>query len=180
MSTSSGARGQRVGVGLSVAALMLSGSVSAVRLPTQQAWLCSAVSAGTESEPGALRLDTSVGQNAVFASGTFAYPVEESRLSIGDLRDLSGLTASQVARLFGVSRRSVNHWLAGKAMAVQHEERLSVLLSTIMSLPGASPDERRAELLDSSGGPSVFHQLLAQVPSDSILQVNPLDPSEQF
>ena len=162
------------------AALMLSGSVSAVTLPTQQAWLCPAVSGGAQSVPGGLRLDTSVGQTPLFASDTFAYPVEESRLSIGDLRDLSGLTASQVARLFGVSRRSVNHWLAGKPMAVQHEERLSMLLSTITSLPGTSPDERRAELLDSSGGPSVFHQLLAQVPNDSILQVNPLDASEQF
>lgn len=180
MTTTTGARGQRLGIGIGLAALMFSGSVSAVRLPTRQEWLCPSVSIGSEWLPGTIRSDSSTGLDSVLTAGTFVQVLEEPRFSIGDLRDLSGLTASQVARLFGVSRRSINHWLAGKPMAAQHEERFSLLLSTVRGLPGASPDERRAVLLDSSSGPSLFHQMLAQAPVDAVLQVNPLDPSEQF
>jgi len=37
------------------------------------------------------------------------------------LRDCSGLRAQQLARLFGVSRRSVNHWFSGKPKSGEHE-----------------------------------------------------------
>ena len=93
---------------------------------------------------------------------------------------MSGLTASQVARLFGVSRRSVNNWIAGKPMAPHHEERLSQLVAIVRGVEGTTPDERRAALLDSSAGRSIFHQILEQSPTAESLQVNPLSPSEQF
>ena len=80
---------------------------------------------------------------------------------IAELRALTGLTTDQVGRLFGVSRRSVHNWINGNAMAPQHEERAAKILSIVHALPGATPTERRAALLDSTHGTSLFHQLVA-------------------
>ena len=82
--------------------------------------------------------------------------------SISELRALSGLTADQVGRLLGVSRRSVQNWIAGNAMAGLHEEQVSRLLSIVLALPGSTAEARRAALLDSSKGESLFHKLLAE------------------
>lgn len=104
----------------------------------------------------------------------------DTALGVAELRETSGLTASQIARLFGVSRRSVNNWFVGRPMSSVHEERLSQLLATVRSLSGRNSMEKRAELLASAEGPSIFHQLLAEAPSETVLQVNPLRPREQF
>ena len=82
--------------------------------------------------------------------------------AITELRAASGLTTEQVARLLGVTRRTVHNWINGNAMAAQHEERLSRLLALVQALPGATPAERRTALLDSSGGESLFHRLLGE------------------
>ena len=179
MTTTTGTRTQAIGIGLGVA-IIFTGSVSAIRQPNPSDWYYPPVSVAAEQVPGSLRIETSRGQDSIFLTGAFATPARISDLSIGDLRDLSGLTASQVARLFGVSRRSVNHWLAGKPMAPQHEERLSFLLATVQGLSGDTPDERRSVLLGSSNGMSLFHQLVQQAPAAATLQVNPISPSEQF
>lgn len=100
--------------------------------------------------------------------------------SISRLRVLSGLTADQVGRLLGVSRRSVQNWVAGNAMALQHEEQVSRLLSIIQSLPGSTADERRAALLDSRSGQSLFQQLLAQRGDASRVQTRPLSVGERI
>lgn len=97
---------------------------------------------------------------------------------ISELRALTGLTTDQVSRLFGVSRRSVHNWIRGCAMSLQHEERAAKLLAIVQVLPGSTPAERRAKLLDSSRGSSLFHQLVAaraqgerlQVPGVSVLE----------
>lgn len=179
MITTTGSRTQAIGIGLGVA-IIFTGSVNAIRQPNPSDWYYPPVSAAADQVPGGLRLETSSGQNSIFLTGAFASPAQISDFSISDLRDISGLTASQVARLFGVSRRSVNHWLAGKPMAPQHEERLSLLLTAIQGLPGDTPDDRRSVLLNSANGMSLFHQLVQQAPTPATLQVNPLDPSEQF
>jgi DNA-binding transcriptional regulator YiaG len=82
--------------------------------------------------------------------------------TISELRALSGLTADQVGRLLDVSRRTVQNWIAGNTMAIQHEEQVSRLMSVVQSLPGSTSDERRAALLDSSNGESLFQKLLHQ------------------
>lgn len=122
-------------------------------------------------------LGTSTGQSFT------TLPVAGSRTpaeSISALRALSGLTADQVGRLFGVSRRSVQNWVAGNAMAVQHEEQVSRALSVIQALPGSTPDERRGALLDSSNGESLFHKLLAQRADASRVQGRPLSVVERI
>lgn len=93
--------------------------------------------------------------------------------SVAQLRDTSGLTADQLGRLFGVSRRSIQNWIAGGAMASQHQERLSFLLTAVAEL-GDSPENRRASLLSSSNGMSLFHRLVGQTPSDAVIQASSL------
>lgn len=90
---------------------------------------------------------------------------------IAMLRDSTGLTASQIGRLFGVSRRSVNNWLAGRPMAPDHEESLALIVTAVRELPGDSPDEKRLALFDSSSGASLFHRLAHAKPGSVVLQV---------
>jgi DNA-binding transcriptional regulator YiaG len=129
---------------------------------------------------GVMRKDTSVGRCLIFTNGSVLKTPAQRPQSITELRDLSGLTAGQVGRLFGVSRRSINHWMAGKVMSPVHEERLSRLLLIVRGLQGSTPEERRARLLDSSAGPSLFHELVAQVTPAERLQVSPISSSSRF
>lgn len=91
--------------------------------------------------------------------------------SVFHLREISDLTAEQLARLFGVSRRSVQSWIGGAPMAAVHEERLSRLTAVIGAV-GNTPDERRQRLLSSPGRMSLFHQLITELDEEEIL-----DPS---
>jgi transcriptional regulator with XRE-family HTH domain len=93
-----------------------------------------------------------------------------SDFSVTMLRDLSGLTANQLGSLFGVSRRSINNWMAGAPMAPHHSARLQKLREVILQLTASTPIERKTELLDSSKGMSLFHQLVSQIPSGAIIQ----------
>jgi DNA-binding transcriptional regulator YiaG len=99
---------------------------------------------------------------------------------IAELRALTGLTTDQVGRLFGVSRRSVHNWINGNAMAPQHEERAAKILSIVRVLPGNSPTERRAALLDSSRGMSLFHELVGSRGEGMRLQISGLSARERI
>lgn len=77
---------------------------------------------------------------------------------VAKLKAESGLTADQLGRLLGVSRRSIHNWAAGSAIAPLHEEKVRELGALVFSLPADTPDERRQLLLDSSNGTSLFRQ----------------------
>jgi hypothetical protein len=81
---------------------------------------------------------------------------------VANLKAESGLTADQLGRLLGVSRRSIHNWAAGTVIAPAHEERLRDLERLVFSLPAHSPEERRRLLLESSNGPSIFRQFAAK------------------
>jgi hypothetical protein len=95
------------------------------------------------------------------------------------LRDSSGLSAQQLARLFGVSRRSINHWLSGKPMADEHATRLGRLETAVAQLPAGTGIERRRALLAGDGGPSLYQKLCAEVRSPDPLQGVGLTVDEQ-
>ena len=84
------------------------------------------------------------------------------------LRELSNLTADQIARLFNVSRRSIQNWISGAPMAAVHEVRLSRLTSIINAV-GFSPDERRKNLFKSTDGMSIYHQLIREIEDEPII-----------
>ena len=87
------------------------------------------------------------------------------------IRAMSGLTTDQVGRLFGVSRRSIHNWMNGHAMAARHAEQAQRIFATLAALPASTPGERRATLLASSSGESLFQQLLKQRNEAALLQV---------
>lgn len=99
--------------------------------------------------------------------------------TIAQLRKDSGLTATQIGRLFGVSRRSVQNWIAEAPMAPQHQERLSVVLSQILPL-GTTPEDRRKRLLSSSNGTSLFHRLVNEIPKDVVMQTHALSVGDRL
>ena len=81
---------------------------------------------------------------------------------VAALKSESGLTADQLGRLLGVSRRSIHNWASGSAIASGHEEKLRELYSLVFSIPAITPDERKSVLLDSSSGPSLFKQFASR------------------
>lgn len=89
--------------------------------------------------------------------------------TVSGLRVVSGLTADQIARLFGVSRRTIQNWVAGGAMASGHEERLAHLYAVVLA-NGQTPEERRKKLLSSAGGMSIFHQLIGELQRGAVLE----------
>ena len=80
------------------------------------------------------------------------------------LLDESGLTVSQVGRAVGVSARTVHHWTAGAEPSGSAAERLLALRQLVEGLDAQTPAGRRAALLDSSAGASLFSLFLAGTP----------------
>lgn len=114
--------------------------------------------------------------------GTTASSTSSTRMvaeRVGRLRELSGLTTSQISRLMNVSRRSIHYWLSGGPMSSGNEERLTHLLDVVASIPGNST-QKRAALLDSKAGHSLFHQLLDEVAKPAAIHVDPLTPRDRI
>ncbi len=101
--------------------------------------------------------------------GTVATEKVSAGSTVAGLRDISGLTSDQIGRLFGVSRRSVQNWVAGAPMASIHEERLAHLYSVVLEC-GNSPEERRKKLLSSARGMSLFHQMIGELQRGPVLE----------
>ncbi len=79
---------------------------------------------------------------------------------------LSGLSRRQVARAVGCTERA----LADNEQVRRHQDRITLLTAVIEPL-AATAEGRRAVLLASSSGPSLFHQLVAEVPRGQVIQV---------
>jgi hypothetical protein len=81
--------------------------------------------------------------------------------SIAKLHLESGLTWDQLGRLFGVSRRAVHLWAAGKHMNARNIELLNALQGLVAGAPGQSPESRRAWLFAvGQGGRSPIDQYM--------------------
>ena len=103
---------------------------------------------------------TSAGVGMLFEEAA-AGPVgerEDPRSGLAHLRRISGLTWEQVARMFGVSRRSVHFWASGKAMSAEHEEHLYQLLAVLRGT-NAAADAVRARLLSVVAGEQILTML---------------------
>jgi hypothetical protein len=79
-------------------------------------------------------------------------------MTLTALRRVSGLTWDQVARLFGVSRRSVHFWASGAPMSAAHEEHLHHLVALLRGLD-APADRVRSALLSVEGGAPLLEAL---------------------
>lgn len=109
-----------------------------------------------------------VDQTTAGASVSSAKP---SGSAIGELRQLSGLTWDQLARLFNVSRRSLHFWASGKAMSPSNEEHLQRLLAVVRRIDRGSASANRAALLSVREDGDVPFDLLAAEKYERVLSL---------
>lgn len=64
-----------------------------------------------------------------------------------ELRRLSGLTNEEIAPLLGVSRRSLQSWIAGESISARKEARLRATLDAIRQLTASRAVDTRDRLL---------------------------------
>jgi hypothetical protein len=83
--------------------------------------------------------------------------------SVIRLRDLSGLTWDQLAKLFGVSRRAMHLWASGGRMNSYHAELLSRILASVSMIPADTAAQRREMILaPGADGRTIYEVLLAE------------------
>lgn len=87
--------------------------------------------------------------------------VQPTSEAVVRLRRISGLTWEQLARLFGVSRRSVHFWASGKPLSDSNEEILHQIFAIVSEADRGSAAETRAALLDATDGQPAI-ELLAE------------------
>lgn len=76
------------------------------------------------------------------------------------IHHVSGLTWEQLARLLGVSRRTVHSWASGGRVAAVNLERLATVTALLESRSTLTPDENRVWLLSPQGAnASLFDEL---------------------
>ena len=84
--------------------------------------------------------------------GILAAPRTTAQRTVTELRSLSGLTNEEIAPLAGVSRRSLQAWLAGAAISARKEQRLRALVDAVRSLAARDAVTTRDRLLDRAPG----------------------------
>lgn len=85
------------------------------------------------------------------------------------LHSESGLTWEQLARLFGVSRRTVHLWATGGRMNSHHFALLNEVTQIIQGLPVSTAQERRELLLlPSTRARSLYDRLRDRLSSDYV------------
>lgn len=95
------------------------------------------------------------------------------------IHDASGLTWNQIARLLGVSRRSVHMWANGGRMNATNAETLNALAAVIQAVPSGTPDQRRAYLLAPRGdGRSALDEFRAERTIEHGMNASTFAPDE--
>jgi hypothetical protein len=86
-------------------------------------------------------------------------PAQEA---LAEIRSVSALTNEEIAPLAGVSRRSVQAWVAGESISARKEQRLRALLDAIRDLDASDPKRTRRRLFDHMRGNVSTYDLLAE------------------
>jgi DNA-binding transcriptional regulator YiaG len=116
---------------------------------------------GQATSSRAVQLTVSASSTGTLPKST--NPQRTASQLVKDFHERSGLTWDQVARMFGVSRRSVHMWVAGGKMSSANQEYLAELSRQLDLLPGTGPAERKLQILHSEGGQSsMFSQALSR------------------
>jgi transcriptional regulator with XRE-family HTH domain len=102
---------------------------------------------GTTSADSGTTPDHAFMTQAQTNSGVHVPESQTPSAALLELRRLSGLTWDQLARLFGITRRSLHFWASGKPLTLAHEERLQRLLATVRQLDRGSAHANRTLLL---------------------------------
>lgn len=119
---------------------------------------------GTQSLPEALQTQYRAG-NQLWGqplTGAVEAITRTNAERITELKERSGLTWEQIARLFGVSKRAVLHWRGGANMAAAHEEALTEVLAAIRDAPTTDGTVKDWLMtLDHTTGRAPYQDLLA-------------------
>lgn len=96
----------------------------------------------------------------------YAFPsvddVVDTAASVRALRERLDLTWSELAELFGVSRRAVHNWANGAAMNSRNQQWLAELFDLIVK-PGETPDAARRRLMQATAAqPSLFRAVVRE------------------
>ena len=108
---------------------------------------------------------------AIIQSTTAGVPVTSAPSAgpaVSELRQISGLTWDQLARLFGLNRRSLHYWASGAALSAANEEHLQRLLAVARKIDRGRGSETRAALLAVHGDDTAF-DLLARGQYDQVV-----------
>lgn len=103
------------------------------------------------------------------SSGVQTLERQATEEALFELRRLSGLTWDQLARLFGVSRRSIHFWASGKPMNRVNEERLQRVLVAVRGVDRGSGDATRQALLSPTPDGDIPFDLLCAGELDRVL-----------
>lgn len=84
-----------------------------------------------------------------------------AQAAVQEIKALSNLTNELVAPLLGVSRRSLQAWVAGKAISHPKEQRLLKLRDALRELDTGDPQATYRRLMDQAPGRVRVYDLLA-------------------
>lgn len=133
---------------------------SPIRRPTEQ----------PAEDPTCLAFEqTSSGVSASAATSAESLVSSSAGPSIAELRRLSGLTWEQLARVCGVSRRTLHSWASGKPMTTANERHLQRVLAVVRTIDRGSIAENRRLLLDGGRSRSIPLELLAARRYDEVV-----------
>ena len=104
---------------------------------------------------------------------------ERGPATVNELIEKTGLSTKQISRLFGVSEREVQGWIKTEIVPDKNDTRLKDLISRIMPL-GQTEKERYGKLFRSSEGPSLFHQMVEEIPVAAVLQSSSLSVRDRL
>lgn len=89
---------------------------------------------------------------------------------IKDVRQATDLTWEQLAKMFGVSRRSVHLWASTGKMNANNEEVLGRIERVVNGLKNMTPQQRRSAFLDSSNGQSILARIKSERSENQIVE----------
>jgi hypothetical protein len=82
--------------------------------------------------------------------------------AITKIHAISKLTNEEIAPLAGVSRRSIQAWVAGGQISARKEQRLRALRAAIQAIAAPDPQVTRRRLFDHTPGDVCAYDLLAE------------------
>lgn len=82
--------------------------------------------------------------------------------ALDDVKQRSGLTWDQLARLFGVDRRSVHNWVNGQPMTQGHEDALYRIREVVNMIDDPNPLVVRSVMRDRTRGAAIADLLAEQ------------------
>lgn len=94
-----------------------------------------------------------------------------AQAAIEEIKALSGLTNELIAPLVGVSRRSLQAWIAGESISQPREQRLLELRATLRTLDAGNADATYRRLMDRAPGRVRVYDLLASGRFDTAVDI---------